>query len=337
MHIGSTHVPHGLFLAPLAGVSDASFRKICAEYGAEYTVSEMISAKALCYEQIGKHRTDVAFKTASLASNEASDPPTAVQIFGRDPEFMAEAAKLLESRAYRGCMAANPPAAIDINMGCPVHKVVSNGEGSALMKEPKRCGEIVKAVVEAVSIPVTVKIRAGWSKDTVNAVEVAKIVEANGAAAICVHARTREQMYEPGVDRTIIGEVKRAVNIPVIANGDIFTAEDALLTLEETGADGLMIARGALGNPWIFEEISAAMDGKVYAAPDEAERIRVAIVQLEDMIAKKGERVGLAEAKKHMAWYTKGMRGSADMRSKIMNATSPDELVGFLNALRGQL
>ncbi len=335
MHIGDICVPHGLFLAPLAGVSDASFRKICAEYGAEYTVSEMISAKALCYEQIGKHKGEGAFKTAALASNETGDPPTAVQIFGRDPEFMAEASKLLASRTYRGCVAADPPAAIDINMGCPVHKVVSNGEGSALMKEPELCGRIVRAIADAVSIPVTVKIRAGWSRDSVNAVEVAKIAEANGAAAICVHARTREQMYEPGVDRSIIAEVKRAVNIPVIANGDIFTAEDALLTLEQTGADGLMIARGALGNPWIFEEISAAMDGKVYASPDENERIRVAIAQLEDMIAKKGERVGLAEAKKHMAWYTKGMRGSADMRSRIMNASTADELVGFLNALRG--
>ena len=318
-------LPHGLALAPLAGVSDRAFRRVCRAYGADFTVSEMVSAKALCYEQkqkAGKARS----VSGQLASVMADELPMAVQLFGCEPDFMAEAARMLEANDYVGCISEVPPAAIDINMGCPVRKVTANGEGSALLKNPKLAGEIVRAVVGAVSLPVTVKIRAGWDAQSINAPEVAKILEDAGASMICVHARTREQMYEPGVDRSVIAAVKRAVSIPVLGNGDIYTAADALSMMEETGCDGVMIARGAQGNPWIFQQIAHAMDGIPCQRPTLQERLSVALEHAEDLVREKGERVGILESRKHMAWYLHDLRGAAIARNQVMSATTLQDI-----------
>ena len=329
---GNITLPHGLALAPLAGVSDRAFRRICRACGADLTVSEMVSAKALCYEQ---RKKDAKTRSVSgqLASVMRDELPMAVQIFGSEPDFMAEAARMIEANEYIGCMSEVPPSVIDINMGCPVKKVTGNGEGSALLKNPKLIGEIVTAVVGAVKIPVTVKIRAGWDKDSVNAPEVAKIIEASGASMLTVHARTREQMYEPGVDRSVITAVKQAVSIPVLGNGDIYTAADALSMMAETGCDGVMIARGAMGNPWVFSEICAALDGRDYAPPPLSERFEAALAQVREMIEEKGERVGVAEAIKHLSWYCHGMEGAAAARGRLMQAASYDELAAILREM----
>lgn len=332
---GPITLPHGLALAPLAGVSDRAFRRVCRACGADFTVSEMVSAKALCYEQ-RKKDPKVRSVSGQLASVMADELPMAVQIFGSEPDFMAEAARMIEANEYIGCMSEVPPSAIDINMGCPVRKVTGNGEGSALLKSPKLIGEIVTAVVKAVKLPVTVKIRAGWDKDSVNAPEVARIVEASGASLLTVHARTREQMYEPGVDRSVITAVKKAVSIPVLGNGDIYTAADALSMMAETGCDGVMIARGAMGNPWIFSEIRAALEGKDFTLPPASERFEVALTQVREMITEKGERVGVAEAKKHLAWYCHGMEGAAAARGRLMQAESYGELAAILREMGGR-
>ena len=332
---GHITLPHGLALAPLAGVSDRAFRRVCRACGADFTVSEMVSAKALCYEQ-RKKDPKVRSVSGQLASVMADELPMAVQIFGSEPDFMAEAARMIEANEYIGCVSEVPPSAIDINMGCPVRKVTGNGEGSALLKDPKLIGEIVTAVARAVKIPVTVKIRAGWDKDSVNAPEVARIIEASGASLLTVHARTREQMYEPGVDRSVITAVKKAVSIPVLGNGDIYTAADALSMMAETGCDGVMIARGAMGNPWIFSEIRAALEGKDFTLPPASERCEVALTQVREMIAEKGQRVGVAEAKKHLAWYCHGMEGAAAARGRLMQAESYDELAAILREMGGR-
>ena len=332
---GNITLPHGLALAPLAGVSDRAFRRVCRACGADFTVSEMVSAKALCYEQRKKTVVERSV-SGQLASVMREELPMAVQIFGSEPDFMAEAARMIEANEYIGCMSEVPPSAIDINMGCPVKKVTGNGEGSALLKNPELIGEIVAAVVKAVSIPVTVKIRAGWDSTSINAPEVAKIIEAAGASMITVHARTREQMYEPGVDRSVITAVKRAVSIPVLGNGDIYTAADALSMMEETGCDGVMIARGAMGNPWVFSEICAALDGNSYTPPPMAERFEVALAQVKEMIAEKGERIGVAEAKKHLSWYCHGIEGAAAARGRLMQATSYEELAVILREMGGR-
>lgn len=329
---GNITLPHGLALAPLAGVSDRAFRRVCRACGADFTVSEMVSAKALCYEQ-RKKDPQTRSVSGQLASVMADELPMAVQIFGSEPDFMAEAARMIEANEYIGCMSEVPPSAIDINMGCPVKKVTGNGEGSALLKNPRLIGEIVSAVVKAVKIPVTVKIRAGWDKDSINAPEVAKIIEASGASMLTVHARTREQMYEPGVDRSVITAVKNAVSIPVLGNGDIYTAADALSMMDETGCDGVMIARGAMGNPWVFTEICAALDGLDYTPPPMAERFEVALSQVREMIAEKGERIGVAEAKKHLSWYCHGIEGAAAARGRLMQAVSYDELAAILREM----
>ena len=329
---GNITLPHGLALAPLAGVSDRAFRRVCRACGADFTVSEMVSAKALCYEQ---RKRDPKNRSVSgqLASVMKDELPMAVQIFGSEPDFMAEAARMIEANEYIGCMSEAPPSAIDINMGCPVRKVTGNGEGSALLKNPGLIGEIVTAVARAVKLPVTVKIRAGWDKDSINAPEVARIIEASGAAMLTVHARTREQMYEPGVDRSVITAVKQAVSIPVLGNGDIYTAADALSMMAETGCDGVMIARGAMGNPWVFSEICAALDGRDFTLPSASERFEVALAQVREMITEKGKRVGVAEAKKHLSWYCHGMEGAAAARSRLMQAVSYDELAAILREM----
>ena len=329
---GNITLPHGLALAPLAGVSDRAFRRVCRACGADLTVSEMVSAKALCYEQRQKG-TKARSVSGHLASVMADELPMAVQLFGCEPDFMAEAARMLEANDYIGCISEVPPSAIDINMGCPVRKVTGNGEGSALLKNPKLAGEIVKAVVSAVSLPVTVKIRAGWDAESINAPEVAKILEDAGASMICVHGRTREQMYEPGVNRSVIAAVKQAVSIPVLGNGDIYTAADALSMMAETGCDGVMIARGAMGNPWVFSEICAALDGREFTMPTHAERFETALVQVRELIREKGERVGVAEAKKHLAWYCHGMEGAAAARGRLMQAATYDEMASILREM----
>lgn len=323
-------------LAPMAGVTDRTFRLLCRRFGAEYLVSEMVSAKALCYEQRSK-RKEAARElsgTAPLAALTRAEAPMAIQLFGSEPAFMAEAAKMLEDSSYRGCSSEVAPAAIDINMGCPVRKITGNGEGSALMKNPALAAEIVSAVVDAVDLPVTVKIRAGWDRDSINAPEVAKALEQAGASLICVHARTREQLYTPGIDLGVIEAVKTSVGIPVIGNGDVASAKDALRMIHETGCDGVMVGRGAMGNPWLFSELTAAMEGRAFTPPTFEERMAIAMEHFEGMLAHKGDRVGLAEAKKHMAWYLTGIHGAAAARASIMTAQTPRELRKILLGLR---
>ncbi len=313
-------------LAPMAGYTDRHFRKICAECGADIAVTEMVSAKALCYEQLGK-RSEA--KSASLAHIDEGIP-TAVQLFGSEPEFVARAVELIANKSYRGYDSSARPCAIDINMGCPVKKVVSNGEGSALMKDPELAGRIVEAAVAASDIPISVKMRAGWDSSSINAPELAKVVEQAGAAYICVHARTREQFYEPAPDLSVIGAVKKAVKIEVFGNGGVFCAADAMTMLEQTGCDGIAVARGALGNPWIFSEIRAALKGEEYKVPGLSVRVDVALSQVEELIKRKGER-GLTEARSQLSYYVKGFDGAASLRAKINSVTSLKELRRILN------
>lgn len=334
VRVGALTLQHGLLLAPMAGVADTSFREICRAKGAEYTVSEMISAKALCYEQKG--RGSAPAKTAALANITVAESPMAIQLFGREPEFMAEAARLIESGAYRGAEQQMPPVAIDINMGCPVQKVVSNGEGSALMKDPAQAAAIVRAVKAAVKLPVTVKIRAGYYNEARNAPEFAKQMEEAGADLICVHGRTRQQMYAPCSDNGIIAAVKRAVGVPVIGNGDLNSAADVQRMLEQTGCDGVMLARGTLGNPWLFDEVKCFLEGREYLPPSPAERLETALAHAADMVARKGERIGIPEARKHMVWYCKGLRGAANARGALMQAQTTEGIEVVFRELLAQ-
>ena len=338
LSFGNITIAHGLCLAPLAGVSDRPFRRMARRFGAEYTVSEMVSAKALCYEQKCKRPvTDARTRTAPLAAVLREEAPMAVQLFGAEPAFMAEAARLLEANDYRGACGEIPPTAIDINMGCPMAKIVGNGEGSALMKNPQLAAEIVRAVTDAVKLPVTVKIRSGWDAESINAVEMAKRLEDAGARMICIHGRTRAQMYAPSADWEMIRAVKESVSIPVVGNGDVFSAEDALRMYEQTGCDGIMIARGAQGNPWIFEEIRCAMDGVDYTPPTLEERLAIAREHAMWLVEDKGERIGIAESRKHMAWYLHGMRGASTARAAVMKATTLAELDEILHSLKSEL
>ncbi len=330
--IGNITLENGLFLAPMAGFSDYSFRKICREHGAEYTVSEMVSAKALCYEQLGKKGE---YKTAPLAAVKNEERPMAIQLFGSEPNFVAEAARMIESGEYKGCVSEISPVAIDINMGCPMHKIVGNGEGSALMKNPKLAAEIVSETVKALkSTPVTVKIRAGWDANSKNAPEMAKRLEDAGASLICVHARTREEMYNPGIDMSIIENVKKAVSIPVVGNGDIYSASDAIKMLNKTGCDGVMVGRGALGNPWIFNEISNVLDGKMPSKVLLPEMIDCCLYHIHLIREDKGEITASAEIKKHAALYVKGVRSAASIRDRIMKARSTGEIENIISELK---
>lgn len=335
--IGNITLKNGLMLAPMAGFTDYSFRKICRDRGAEYTVSEMVSAKALCYEQLSKKNALSASKTAPLAAVRDEENPMAIQLFGSEPEFVAEAAAMVESRQYKNCVSEASPVAIDINMGCPMHKIVGNGEGSALMKNPELAAKIVKATVKALKhTPVTVKIRAGWDNDSKNAPEMAKMLEDAGATLICVHGRTREQMYNPGIDINIIANVKKAVKIPVIGNGDIYSADDAKKMLEITGCDGLMIGRGALGNPWIFSEIAAFMNIESFSAPSLGERLNTCLDHIMLIRDNKGEHTAAAEIKKHAALYIKGVRSAASVRDRIMKTSTTSEIEKIINELKGE-
>ncbi len=325
--LGSAFIDHGLLLAPMAGATDYAFREVCRAHGASLVVSEMVSAKALCYEQrCKKKNAEELSRTAPLAAVRSEELPMAVQLFGSEPEFMAEAAELLQSGEYFGCKSTATPTAIDINMGCPVAKVVSNGEGSALMKDIRLAARIVRAVSDRIKLPVTVKMRAGWDKDSINAPELAKALEDSGAAMICVHGRTREQFYEPSADYGVIADVKKAVKIPVVGNGDICSAADAVRMHEISGCDGIAVGRGALGNPWIFEEIIAGAEGREYKRPPIGERMKVALAQTERMCMEKGEYVAVREARKHVSWYISGIRGAAEMRNRINSVESIEEI-----------
>ncbi len=312
MKIGNIDLGLGLSLAPMAGFSDRAMRKLCHDHGADYSVSEMISAKAVVYGDK---------KTFSLAKICEDEGPVGLQIFGKEPEIMAQAAKILTDNSLGA-----PPAFIDINMGCPVHKIFSNGEGSALMKDPGLIERIVYAVKSSVELPVTVKIRKGIDDSCVNAVECAKAAEAGGADALCIHGRTRVQMYSGVSDRKIIEKVKYCLQIPLIANGDITSGDEALRMIYETGADGVAVGRGAVGNPFIFEEIRARLLGKEYAPPSLKDRIDAALLQLRLAVEEKGERVAVCEARKQIALYLKGFRGAAEIRGRINTAVSYSEV-----------
>ena len=305
----------GAGLAPMAGVTDAAMRLLCFEQGAGWAVSEMLSAKGWVYSE-GRNRN-----TLELLKRLPGEGPVGLQLFGREPEYLAEAARQLEALDF---------PFIDINMGCPAPKIAGNGEGAALMKEPALAGRIVRAVADAVKKPVTVKIRAGWDAGSVNAVEVARILEQNGAAALAVHARTREQYYSGRADWSVIGAVKRAVSIPVFGNGDVASAADARRMLRETGCDAVMIGRGAQGNPWVFAEIAAALRGEAYARPDLAARVEMAIRHFDLEVALHGERRGLPEMRKHIAWYVTGARGAARFRDYVNTLTRPEEVKAAL-------
>lgn len=299
MNIGNLEFKHIAFLAPMAGIADRAFRELCVQYGAAYTVTEMVSAKGL---------TMGDKKSAQLLTL-GDDHPAGAQIFGDDPEIMANAAiKCLEFK----------PEIIDINMGCPAPKIAMNGGGASLMKKPELAFGIVKSVVEAVDIPVTVKIRKGWDDETVNAIQMAQLAEKAGASAITIHGRTRQQMYSGTVDFDIIKNVKKAVSIPVIANGDVIDEQTAAIMLEKTGADALMIGRGSFGNPWIFSKINAYLDEcRVIPDPTVTQKMVVMLKHIEKMIEYKGEYTAMREARHHAAYYTKGMRGGAKLRAEI--------------------
>ena len=310
MKIGKITINSKLALAPMAGVTDLGFRTVCRELGAGYTVTEMVSAKALCYNDR---------KTAALLHVPEDGRPVSAQIFGHEPQSMAEGAK----RALE----LSGADIIDINMGCPVGKVVKSGDGSALMKTPELAAEIVAAVAGAVPVPVTVKIRKGWDGGSVNAVELARLCEQAGAAAIAVHSRTRVQMYAGRADWDVIRDVKRAVGIPVIANGDVFSGADAAHILSYTGADACMVGRGAFGDPWLFAEINAVLDGgEAPERPPLAERMATALRQVETAALEKGERLACIEARARLPWYLKGVPHSAAWKQKLVRISTLDEL-----------
>lgn len=321
--LGNLEMRHGLWLAPMAGYTDRAMRLVCHNFGAELSVSEMVSAKAVVYNDK---------KTFALAKILPDEGPVSVQIFGSDPEIMAEAARVL-SNPKEGAR----PVAIDINMGCPVNKIFGNGEGSALMKSPDLIYRITKAVSGATDIPTTVKIRAGITQNSINAVECALAAEEGGASIICIHGRTREQMYGGYANREIIKNVKQALQIPLIANGDIVDEASAISMINDTGADGIAIGRGAVGNPFIFEEIICALEGRDFKEPTLEERVDTALLQLKTAIEEKGERIAITEARKQIALYLRSFHGAARIRAEINRALTYKEVEKALKyALNGE-
>lgn len=313
MKIGNLELENNVFLAPMAGVTDLPFRILCKEMGCGLVYSEMVSAKGILYDNKN---------TTELLEIDPKERPVAVQLFGSDPEILGAMAKKIEQY---------PIDIIDVNMGCPAPKIVKNGEGSCLMKTPELVGKIVKSLVESQSKPVTIKFRKGFDDDHVNAVEIAKIAEANGASAVAVHGRTREQYYSGKADWDIIKQVKAAVDIPVIGNGDVFTPQDAKNLLEHTGCDAIMVGRGAQGNPWIFKRILHYLQtGELLPEPTAEERVEKALRHAQMLIDYKGEYIGVREMRKHMAWYMKGMPGAAELRGKLNYAENRAELEALL-------
>ena len=301
LKVGNIELQSNILLAPMAGITDKPFRQVCRRFGAGMVYSEMISAKGLYYNDK---------KTATLMDM-SGEQPCAIQIFGSDPEIMAQIIpKVMEYR----------PDIIDINMGCPAPKIVNNGDGSALMKTPELMGRIMRAVSDASPVPVTAKIRKGW--DTDNSVECAKILEQNGAAAITVHGRTREEFYSGKADWDVIKRVKEELSIPVIGNGDIFSAQDAADMLRYTGCDGIMVARGAQGNPWLFTQINELLcSGGVSTYPTPHDRLNIALMHISELIDQKGETRGIKEARKHLAWYIKGLKSAAAIKTEIFKTS----------------
>ena len=313
MQIGDIKLAAPLALAPMAGITDLPFRLICRRLGCGMTVSEMVSAKGLLYKNV---------KTTEMLRIDDGERPTAIQLFGSVPEELAEAARMVE---------ASGADMIDFNIGCPVPKNVNNCEGSALMKQPQLAHDILAAMVKAVKIPVTVKFRAGWDDSNRNAVEIAKAVEAAGVSAVAVHGRTRQQFYEGKADWGIIAEVKQAVKVPVFGNGDIFTVEDGLRMLAETGVDGLMIGRGADGNPWIFRELAAVLRGEERpAAPSLQERLAQAAEHLDMLIDYKGEHISVKEMRRHISAYLKGLPHAAEFRGRFHKVDTREQFMELL-------
>ncbi len=313
MNIGNVKLDNSYILAPMAGVTDLPFRLLCKEQGAGLLCMEMISAKALQYKNKN---------TKTLLSIHPDEYPVSLQLFGSDAEIMSRMAQEIEELPFQ---------ILDINMGCPVPKVVKNGEGSALMNQPKLVYEIVSKIVKAINKPVTVKIRKGFDENHVNAVEIAKIIEEAGAAAVAIHGRTREQYYSGKADWDIIRQVKEAVSIPVIGNGDVVSAESALALRTQTGCDGVMIGRGAQGNPWIFSDlIQYERTGSIPPRPDHAAIRNMMLRHARMQIEFKGDYLGIREMRKHVAWYTKGLKGSAKLRDDINKVESYEELEKLL-------
>lgn len=305
-----------VMLAPMAGVTDLAFRTICKEYGADLVVSEMISSRGLHYKDK---------KTAALLKTNQTEAPLIVQLFGNDPGIMAESAKTLESMGV---------SYLDINMGCPAPKIVKNGDGCALMKNEILAGKIAETVVQAVSVPVSVKFRAGWDTDSQNAVSFAKVMECSGVSAIAIHGRTKEQFYSGTANLEIIKRVKEAVSIPVIGNGDITDGASAKNMLDKTGCDSIMVGRGALGNPFIFQCIKKTLAGETYSEPTLFERQRAMQRHIELMRETKPERVGVPEMRKHFAWYVKGLPHSAKLKVQAFSAKTYEELFDLVNEMR---
>ena len=321
MEIGHVTVNGKLYLAPMAGVTDMAFRQICRELGANMSCTELVSAKALCYQDK---------KSRGLLKLADNERPAAAQIFGSDVQCMAEAAQIAAE--------VSGAAFIDINMGCPVGKVVANGDGSALMRDPEKAARIAEAVVRAVKVPVTVKMRRGWDKGSINAVELATMLEQVGVSAIAVHGRTRTQMYAGQADWTTIREVKQAVGIPVIANGDVFSPEAAVRILKFTGADMAMIGRGSFGNPWLFEQSAAALSGRdIPPLPPFAERWDTAVRQVELSAQYQNERVAMLQARHHLCWYLKGISHANYYKEKIVQLSTLSELHALSASIKRDL
>ena len=321
MKIGTVDIPSRLALAPMAGVTDAAFRQICAELGAGYTITELISSKALCYHDK---------KTFSLLTQFPGEHPAAVQIFGSDPVCMAEAAQIALEHTGADI--------IDINMGCPMGKIVNNGDGAALMKDPEKAGRIVEAVVKAVSVPVTAKFRRGWDMGSCNCVEFAQTLEQAGVSAVAVHGRTRAQVYSGKADWNCIRAVKEAVSVPVIANGDIWEPQDAARILQHTKADMAMIGRGSFGNPWLFQQAKSVLEGTpVPPLPPLAERCETAVRQFELAAGYKGERVAVLEARRHYCWYLKGVPHSGYYKEQIVQMNTLEDVYRVTRGIQRDL